>query len=405
MSGVLEGVKVVELAIWIAGPSAAGLLADWGADVVKVEGPAGDPMRNVYGAIGLSEYIPNAPFIFNNRGKRSIALDLRSEAGREAMDRLLATADIFITNLRPQALQRLALDHEATLARHPRLVYCTSTGYGLAGPERDTAGYDVAAFFGRSGFAHQITQPGEGPITSRSAIGDNTTGMASVAGILAALHRRNRTGEGIVVEASLLRTGMWVIGGDLGTQAILGKIRQPDPRGESSTPLVNSYRTSDGVWFYLIGVEADRHLPGLLRAIGRDDLIGDERFASAHDLVRNRRDMIVLLDEAFAAETMEHWRAIFATHDVWWAPVQSPADVLDDPQAHAVGAFVETRDLQGNPVRSVDAPISFHGHERTMAGAPPGLGEHTEEVLTELGYDRAQIEAFRRSGDDGAVGT
>jgi crotonobetainyl-CoA:carnitine CoA-transferase CaiB-like acyl-CoA transferase len=397
MSGVLEGVKVVELAIWVAGPSAAGMLADWGADVVKVEGPGGDPMRNVYGAIGLSEYIPNAPFIFNNRGKRSIELDLHTDDGRTAMHRLLASADIFVTNLRPDALERLGLDHTVAMGEHPHLVYCTSTGYGLTGPERDRAGYDVAAFFGRSGFAHQITLAGQGPITSRSAIGDHTTGMASVAGILAALHHKTRTGQGQVVEASLLRTGMWVIGGDLGTQEILGKIRQPDPRTASSTPLVNSYRSSDERWFYLIGVEATRHLPGLMRAIEREDLVDDERFQTAHDLVKYRREMIVILDEAFTSKPMDHWKKVFDTFDVWWAPIQSPAEVLEDPQAEAIGAFIETRDLQGNPVRSVNSPINFHGHEFTRAEAPPDLGQHTDEVLAEIGFSSAEIDAMRGS--------
>ena len=397
MSGVLEGVKVVELAIWVAGPSAAGVLADWGADVVKVEAPGGDPMRNVFGAIGLRDFIPNAPFIFNNRGKRSIELDLHTDDGQEAMRRLLADADVMLTNMRPEALKRMGLDHTTVMDEHPHLVYCTSTGYGLAGPERDRAGYDVAAFFGRSGFAHQISLPGQGAITSRSAIGDNTTGIASVAGILAALHQKNQTGRGQVVEASLLRTGMWVIGGDLGTQAILGKVRQPDHRTENSTPLVNSYRSSDGRWFYLIGVEASRHLPGLLRAVGREDLIDDERFQTARGLVKHRREMIEILDEAFSSKPIAHWEEVFDTNDVWWAPIQSPAEVLEDPQAHAVGAFIETRDLQGNAVRSVNSPISFHGHEFTESAPPPDLGEHTDEVLAELGFSGPEIEAMRGS--------
>lgn len=398
MSGVLEGVKVIELAIWVAGPSAAGVLSDWGADVVKVEAPGGDPMRNVYGAIGLRDFIPNAPFIFNNRGKRSIELDLHTDDGRDAMGRLLAEADIMLTNMRPEALKRMGLDHEAVMEQHPHLVYCTSTGYGLSGPERDRAGYDVAAFFGRSGFAHQISLPGHGAITSRSAIGDNTTGIASVAGILAALHQKSKTGKGQVVEASLLRTGMWVIGGDLGTQAILGKIRQPDHRTENSTPLVNSYQSSDGRWFYLIGVEATRHYPGLMKAIEREDLLDDERFQSAQDLVKNRREMILILDEAFNSKPMAHWETVFDAFDVWWAPIQSPAEVLEDPQAEAVGAFIETRDLEGNVVRSVNSPINFHGHEFVESAPPPDLGQHTEEVLRDLGFSEDEIESMRGSG-------
>ena len=204
-----------------------------------------------------------------------------------------------------------------------------------------------------------------------------------------------------MVEASLLRTGMWVIGGDLGTQEILGRIRQPDNREESGTPLVNSYQSSDGRWFYLIGVEANRHFAGLMRAIDRLDLVDDERFQSAQGLVKHRREIIAVLDEAFTSRPMDHWRAVFDTHDVWWAPVQSPAEVLEDPQAAAVGAFVNTLDLQGNPVRSVNSPINFHGHERTEVGPPPELGQHTGEVLAEIGYTPAQIEAMLGSSHPG----
>ena len=215
-----------------------------------------------------------------------------------------------------------------------------------------------------------------------------------MAGILAALVQKNRTGKGQVVEASLLRTGMWVIGGDLGTQEILGKVRQPAPRDENPTPLVNCYQSSDDRWFYLIGVEANRHFGGLMRAIEREELIDDERFRSAQDLVKNRRAIIAILDDAFNSKPMDHWQQVFDAHDVWWAPIQSPAEVLEDPQAEAVGAFVRTRDMTGNEVRSVASPINFHGHTSTDAPPAPDLGQHTTEILTELGFSADQIESM-----------
>ncbi len=390
--GPLAGVRVIEFGHWMAGPLAGGLLADWGADVIKIEPPGGDPMRGLFASLGARSDAPNGAFIAANRGKRSVELEMKSEAGIEALDKLLTGADVLLTNLRPEALVRLGLRPESVRERYPRLVYCSVTAYGWGGPDQNRPGYDVAAFFGRTGISHQITQRDSAPLALMQGLGDSFTAMTAAAGIMAALLQRQTSGIGQFVEASLLRTGMWALCGELGVQAMGGNPQPPHPREESRTPLYNSYRSADGKWFFLVGVEAKRHLPAVLAAIGRSDLATDERFAGARAISRNRGELIPMLDAAFAAQPMSYWAERFDQCDVWWAPVQKPADLMDDPQAHAAGAWI--RAVAGNePVPSVDAPIRFDGRNRSDVRVVPALGEHTAEVLGGRHPDPAETEA------------
>ncbi len=389
----LSGVRVVELAHWMAGPAAGGVLADWGAEVIKIEPPGGDPMRRLFGTLGLNPDAPNGAFLAANRGKRSIEIEVKTQAGREVLDRLLEGADVLLTNLRPSALERLALTPAAVKARHPRLIYCSVTAYGWGGPDQERAGYDLAAFFGRAGISHQVTTQGTAPAALMQGLGDTFTALAAVSGILAALVERHRTGVGRFIEASLLRTGMWALSGELGVQTMGGHPRPPTPREICPTPLFNSYRAGDGRWFFLVGVEASRHLPKVLRAIGRPDLLADERFQGGRSISKNRREFIALLDEAFASKPLAEWIETFNEHDVWWAPVQSPADVVDDPQARAIGAWVTVdQGTVGVGVESVDSPIRYDGQSRTHVRGAPRVGEQTCEVLRELGYSEDTIE-------------
>jgi crotonobetainyl-CoA:carnitine CoA-transferase CaiB-like acyl-CoA transferase len=396
----LAGVRVVELAHWMAGPAAGGVLADWGADVVKVEPRGGEPMRHIWGSMGANPDAPNGAFTSANRGKRSIELDVRSADGRDVLERLLGTADVLLTNLRPAALRRLGLDPEGVAARFPRLVYCSLTAYGWGGPDEEKAGYDLASFFARTGIAHEITTQGQPPAPLMQGLGDTYAAMTAVAGILAALHERTTTGAGRFVEASLLRTGMWALAGELGVQAMGGRPRPPYPRENCPTPLYNSYRTADDRWFFLVGVEAGRHLPRVLAAIGRTDLLDDERFATARAVSKNRREFIAVLDAAFAEHPLAHWAGVFDEHDVWWGPVQTPAEVVDDVQARATGAWVRIDGVQvdDRPVESVDSPIRYGGVARDVVGGPPRAGQHTREVLAELDVEPAAIERLDPPG-------
>ncbi len=390
MTGVLDGVRVVEMGVWVAGPSAAGVMADWGADVIKVESPKGDPFRAIFGALGYEGEIPNPPFMLDNRGKRSVVLDLRDDAARDAMERIVATADVFISNMRTDALERLALDAATLTAKYPRLVYGSVTGYGLEGPDRDRAAYDVGGFFARSGISNLMVPPDQPPLNQRGGFGDHVTGLSALSGIVAALFARERTGKGQVVEASLLRSGMYTIGWDLGMQLTMGQVQATYPRSASPTPLINSYRTADDRWFFLLGLEGDRHWPGVVRAIARDELLHDERYATGVGRIRHRRELIPELDAEFAKRTMDEWAAIFDANDVWFQMVQTPAEVVEDPQAASSIVSVGS-----DGARSVAPPARFSDYPLQTTGPVPGLGEHTAEVLAEVGLSAEEIAALQ----------
>lgn len=383
MSGLssFAGLRVVELGVWVAAPAAAALLADWGADVIKVEPPTGDPMRGVFGSLGIGDDMPNPAFALDNRGKRSVVLNLRDEGDRASLEELLASADVFISNLRPDALDGLGLEPEATVARHPHLVYCSVSGYGLAGEDRNRPSYDLGAFWARSGLSRQMADGEGNPLNARGGIGDHITGLAALAGLLAAVVEQRHTGQGRVVEVSLLRTGTYVLGWDLGIQMALGKVAGAEPRDRNQAPLMNPYRSSDGRWFFITGLEAERHLPAVLRALGRPELADDDRFASAKAVRRNRVEVIALLDELFAERTLVEWAACFEREGVWWAPAHTPAEVVEDPQYLRNGGIVE---IDGGALRSVNGPVNFGGVPGPDGAHVPGLGEHTDEVLKEL---------------------
>ncbi|MFI6251812.1 CaiB/BaiF CoA transferase family protein [Streptomyces sp. NPDC051016] len=381
----LEGFSVVELGMWVAAPAAATMLADWGADVIKVEAPAGDPNRYTLRHVGQD--IDSAPpFETDNRGKRSVVLDLRSEDGKAALEQLLARADVFVTNLRPGALERLGLGPDEIRARHPRLVVGTLTGYGWTGAERDRAGYDVSAFWARPGIAAMLNPAGEPPPGIRPGLGDRTAAANLVAGVLAALLRRTRTGEGGVVDVSLLRSGAYANGNDLALQNFFGKRGRTRPRTEHESPLYNCYRTADDRWFWLVGLEGNRHWPGVVKALGREDLAQDERFATGKARRGHVRELIAVFDEEFAKLPLAEWAQRFDAEEVWWAPVQTLAEVAADPQAEAVGAFVEQPGMgDAPPLRTVATPVAFWGVDDKPRAGAPALGEHTDEVLDELG--------------------
>jgi crotonobetainyl-CoA:carnitine CoA-transferase CaiB-like acyl-CoA transferase len=344
--------RVVELGVWVAAPAAAALLADWGADVIKVEPSTGDPMRAVFGSLGIGSDLPNPAFTLDNRGKRGVVLNLRETADRQALEELLATADVFISNLRPDALDKLDLEPHATVARHPHLVYCSISGYGLEGDDRNRPTYDLGAFWARSGLSQQMADGEGNPLNARGAIGDHITGLAALAGLLAAVVEQRATGVGRVVEVSLLRTATYVLGWDLGLQMTLGKVAGSEPRDRNQAPLMNPYRAADGRWFFLTGLEAERHVGNVM----------------------------ALLDEIIAERTLDDWAERFDAEGVWWAPAQTPAEVVEDPQLLVNGGIV---DIDGG-LRSVNGPVNMGGVAPPDGAHVPGLGEHTDEVLAEL---------------------
>jgi crotonobetainyl-CoA:carnitine CoA-transferase CaiB-like acyl-CoA transferase len=383
MAGPLEGVRVVELGVWVAGPAAGGILADWGADVVKIEPPAGDPARTFGRMLGIEDG-SSPPFEMDNRGKRSIVLDVTTEDGRSRARQLLSGADVFLTNVRPSALARVGLDFETVASDNPALIYGLITGYGESGPDSDRAAFDVAAFWARSGLAHLLTRPGDTPPFQRGGMGDHMAGMTLAGAVCAALIARGRTGKGQMVSTSLYRQGAYTVSFDLNTFLMTGNSIAIGQRESMGNPCMNNYASGDGRRFWIVGLQAGRHWPPLCRAVGRPEWLTDSRFETPINRAVNSRELIAELDEIFATKPLAEWAKIFAGEpDFFWSPINSLEDVIADEQFHAAGGIVNVPDEQGG-VAMVATPADFHGTPWEPRSPAPQLGEHTDEILTEL---------------------
>ncbi len=397
-TGPLAGIRVVELGMWVAGPGASGILADWGADVVKIEPPSGDPARTFAAMLGVHDGT-NPPFDLDNRSKRSIVVNLGSEAGPGIVRDLVAGADVFVTNIRPEALAKLGLDHESTTARHPGLVYALVTGYGIEGPDANRRAYDIAAYWARSGIADALTPPGGDLPFQRGGMGDHTVAMTAASMICAALVHKERTGKGQFVTTSLLRQGAYTLGFDVNTALMWGYNIQLGNRKTMRNPAMNNYTAKDGRRFWIVGLEVERHWPPLARSVGRDDWLTDPKFSTAAARAENAEEMIATLDEIFATKTLDEWADVFAAErDMFWSPVNSVNDLIVDPQFYAAGGIVDVPTEDGAALM-LNTPADFHGSPGGPRFRPPRLAEHTREILGELGRDDAQIEALYASGD------
>jgi len=395
MSGPLEGVRVVELGFWVAGPSAAGVLADWGAEVIKIEPPTGDPFRGLF-INAAGEQVPlNPPFELDNRGKRSIALDLEQPEARAIAYELVARADVFVTNLRPGALARAGLDYASLAPKNPRLVYADITGYGDAGPDRDRPAYDIGAFWSRAGIAAALTPPGADPPYQRGAMGDHVAGISIAGGVAAALLARAKTGRGQRISTSLLRIGLFVVGWDTSTTLRLGAPVTPMVRRKTPNPLIGCYPDRDGRWFWLLGLQGDRHWPDVVRAVDRPDLLRDPCFDGMAARRKNCAALVEILDAIFRTRPIAEWGPIFDRAGVWWAPVLTTEEVIADPQVEAAGAFVDVPLGDGTSARMLATPVDFSDTRWAPRATSPELGQHSEEILLELGYDWERIGALK----------
>ncbi len=395
---LLKGLKVVEFASYIAAPGAAGILGDWGADVIKVERPQGDPMRVAF-ADAKNALVGNPTFALDNRGKRGIVLDTSKPAGRDALAKLASEADVFLTNVRPAALARSKLDEATLRAANPRLVYAVITGYGLDGPDAHLPGFDVTAFWSRSGVARMHAPKGTDPFILRTGVGDHTTSLATVSAILAALYEREQTGVGRFVQTSLLATGIYAVSSDMAVQLSYGRLASNRPRTDPFDPLANFYKSKDERWFVLNprgGGGPD--WPALAKCADRPDLLEDDRFKGGRARKDNAKALVAEFEAAFGALDMAEIARRFDAVDMVWAPVQTPAEVVADPQAAAAGAWVDVEDGEGGTYRSPAAPARFPGADITQRPPPPSLGQHTAEVLAEIGYSEAAIAAMVAEG-------
>jgi crotonobetainyl-CoA:carnitine CoA-transferase CaiB-like acyl-CoA transferase len=398
MGGPLEGIKVVEMGVWVAGPAAGGILADWGADVVKIEPPGvGDPARLFQYMLG-GDLPYNPVFENDNRSKRSIVADLRKPEGLEIALDLIRSADVFVSNIRPAGLARLGLGAEELCSRFPKLIYTIVTGYGLEGEEADRAAYDIAAFWARSGIAHSLTQPGSHPPHQRGGMGDHNAGLAAAGGVCAALFSRERTGKGQIVSTSLLREGLYTLSFDLAVALRYGLSIQAGNRKTAGNPAINNYRDSEGSYFWIVGLEGERHWPPLARAVGHPEWIEDPRYSEPRERAQNAEGLIAALDAIFETKTRAEWGEILdAEEDLWWAPVQSIDEVIADPQVAAAGGFVEVPDGPGTTLLPA-TPVDFGGTPWAPRSMAPGHGEHTDDVLHEIGRTGTDIADLRERG-------
>jgi len=394
---MLEGLKIVEYATYVAAPGAGGIMADWGASVIKVEPPGGDPIRLFFSSLGVEETM-NPVFDLDNRGKRGIILDTAQDAGRDALLKLVDGADIFLTNVRPGSLKRAGLDHEAMLKRNPRLIYCTLTGYGLEGPDADRPGMDAAAFWARSGLAAMFRPKGGDPVQLRTAFGDHVASLAIVSGVLAALYERNATGKGRLVDASLLRVAHYVGGSDFAIQHTRGRIASNRPRKDAPNPLINYFKTADNHWISLLQRQGEKDWPKLARALNVEHLVSDPRFVNVRDRREHGAELVPLLDEAFAAHPLAEIAPALDAEEMIWAPVLTAAEAIADPQAIAAGCVVQTPKHDGGLMNAPAGPIRFTGADDGPKGPSPRAGEHTRAVLAELGYSEAEIEDMYATG-------
>lgn len=400
MAGILEGIKVVDMGHVVAVPSAGALLADWGAEVIKVEPVTGELARrgrNPYRVLQYDSGEVDWIIELLNRNKKGLALDLKKEAGKKALYKLIEKTDIFMSNYESSALKRLELDY-ATLSRlNPRLIYATLTAYGTAGPDKDQRGFDYSAAWARTGGQYMVGEPGSAPPPQRGGMMDRVAGVHIVAGILAAIIHRNSTGEGQQLEFSLYHSGVWTLAEDI--QGAL--VERPLPKHDRKlafNPLWNSYRTKDEQWFQLTIHQPDIQWPDFCRAIERPEWENDPRFNNVEVRVQNCKELIRMLDDIFASKTMEDWERRFKENNCIYSRIQSPTEVVADPQAIANNFFTEIDHPIAGKMRLVTTPVTFKQNPASARTPAPGVGQHNEEILLDLGYSWEDIVRLKDEG-------
>jgi crotonobetainyl-CoA:carnitine CoA-transferase CaiB-like acyl-CoA transferase len=395
---MLEGLKVVEFATYVAAPGCAAIMSDWGADVIKIESAGGDPMRTFFP--DTEESPGNPVFTMDNRGKRGVVLNTSTPDGRAALIAILKDTDVFVTNLRPGALKRAKIDYESLKDELPKLIYCSVSGYGLQGEDIDIPAFDITAFWTRGGVAAATIPTDQRPFPCRPGFGDHVTATATLSAILAAIYERQKTGKGRLVEASLLRAGVYALGWDLSVQLRYGQVTTARPRHETLNPISGYFQTSDGRWFCMLPRGPD-NWPAIAAAANRPDLTQDPRFADPMVRAQNAPALLEALDEGFGSVDFAFVSRKLNEGDVIWGPLQHAGDVVNDPQAHAAGCFMPVPDGRGGTFQLPAAPVRFPGEDDGPKGPAPGHGEHTREVLRQAGYSDEAIERLIASGAAG----
>jgi crotonobetainyl-CoA:carnitine CoA-transferase CaiB-like acyl-CoA transferase len=393
---IFSGLKVVDLSSFVAGPGTAVILSDFGADVIKVEPPNGDPWR-------FTHKIPPQPLADDayqwhlaNRNKRSITLDLKSPSAQRVLQELVTWADVLIVNTPHPARKKLKLEYDDVAQWNPRLIYADLTGFGEKGPDSELPGFDITSYWARSGLLSMTRDAGVPPTWPVAGSGDNATAVGLYSAIVTALYRRERTGKGSYVTTSLLAEGVWSASVSIQAALAGAKFYAPHDRKNPANAGLNVYRASDGTWFVLL-VMPDK-MAAVAKAIGRPDLLTDARFSDPAKLVANMPQLTAILDEVFAAQPMAHWYEVFNGVHVTFGAVRGPQEVINDPQLPANDIVVPLEGAGGKLSTTISSPIQVHGVAKVPARRAPDLGEHNEEILRELGFGAKDIDALRASG-------
>jgi crotonobetainyl-CoA:carnitine CoA-transferase CaiB-like acyl-CoA transferase len=390
---ILDGLRIIEVASMVFAPSAAGIMADFGAEVIKVEPPKiGDLHRYGHQLPGMP--VSEIPYAFQveNRNKKSIVLNLKMEEGRKILMELVEKADVFLTNYRVSALKKLGMTYEDFRAMNPRLIYAYGSGYGEKGPEADKPGYDMVCYWSRSGLEAQMFPLNDwlGPLPYGS--GDRPSGMNLLASILLALYDRERTGKGARVSISLLSSGVWSNATMIQAQLCGAQFHPRVPREQSYNFTFIYYMPKDGRPLKLNIYDQEKDWAPFCRAVGRPDLIDDPRFATVEVRVQHMRELIALFDEAFAKQDLAYWCRVLKEHDIPHSPISTYEEIADDPQLAATDVFVEVEDPRFGRYRTVDSPLRIEGAVKVKPSASPELGQHTRKVLESLDRSEAEIQ-------------
>ena len=398
MSGILEGIKVLSMGQIVAIPAASSVMADWGADVIKLEPLTGEMHRGQRTNQGVDVSGSSVNWVMQvlNRNTRGLALDLKQQSGKDIVYKLIQNADIFMSNYERNSVRRLGLDYETLSNINPRLIYGFVSGYGPVGPDKDERGYDFTAGWARSGMMYMIGEPGTPPPPQRAGMIDSAAGAHLVGGICAALLQREKTGKGQLIEVSLFHTGAWSLSMDI-EMAVGGRIPVKHDRTKATNPIWNSYQTKDGRWFWLAMLQPDPAWPGFCRAIGRPELENDPKFNSIDSRRQNCQELVHIIEHELATKTMAEWEKLFKDNNCIYGRVQSPLEVTTDPQALAAGFFADVDYSGQGKIKILTSPVLFDGKVAPITTPAPELGQHTEEILLDLGYTWDDISRLKDS--------
>ncbi len=393
---IFSGLKVVDLASFIAGPSAAVILSDFGADVIKVEPPSGDLWRHGHQIPPQPQAKDPYPWHLANRNKRGITLDLKSPSAQPVLEKLVKWADVLIVNTPHPARKKLHLEYDDVVQWNSRLIYADLTGFGEKGPDANLPGFDITSYWARSGLLSMTRDAGAPPTWPVAGSGDNATAVGLYSAIVTALYRRERTGEGAYVTTSLLAEGVWSASVSIQAALCEAKFYGPHDRKNPANAAMNVYRAADDTWFVLI-VTADK-LADVVKAIGRPDLLTDPRFSDPAKLAANRPQLTAILDEVFGAQPMAHWYEVFNAVHVTFGAVRGPQEVISDPQLRLNDIVVPLEGAGGKLTSTISSPIQVHGVAKVTAKRAPEIGEHNDEVLKQLGFSAGEINGLRAAG-------